>query len=673
MTRQMSKGAQVAFANSWLEGRGIEAQTVDTLSHIDGSLSYEENIKNMKRMLGMGGRSEQKAARGLSAAECDVAIGNCDAGFAADCKDACVCGDPDACEVVEQKATPKATSKPKLKTVEDVEQWLSEKYTEYGGEWEFKSSPEYKQIYPRILKIYGERNKQREKMSKQVAIVKNPYGTGYAIQFVSTKNAYAGGGGMMGGLSTFNTVGKAVAEAKRSGYEVLSRPTKTESSNDVKKITNNMPAGYAIHKWSYEDRTGKVTAHAVMFKGNPVAFAGVRHPQNKTFKSLTDARKALKEHLDTERLKEQVKTERAHLAKHGNIGKTGYIKPTAATKPTRDTSVPDVLATPTAGMQDALNTAIAAGFTGKPKRGLVSQKEHELAETIKEWGKGKHTAKPKAKKATAKPKPKAKTATKMNCKYRVDEFEPMSQKWMAKTTMPLQDSLADARKMIAAAVKKRNKEIAKKAGDMRPRAWGADPEYGALRIVKLCNGIETEHCPATKKDVAQYPEYKGIYHRVGALVRNPTTKTRVQWEMPNPVKTVATPKAKAKNATVAPKPKRDIPIPNVLAKPTAGMQTALPTFQRSGAFDATADIGSARKTTKPKAKKPAAKPKPKAKRTVRKVAAKPKASTANVLKGTKLTRIQQKHLKDYGYVNVSHNKKRYRLTPSRVKRGIIQR
>jgi len=112
MTRQMLRGSQVAFAKAWLERKGIEAQTVDIHSLIDSSLSYEENIKNVKSYLGMGGRSEKKATRIMSAAECDVAIGNCHAGFVEDCKDACECGDPDACDVAGETVSTPPTKKP---------------------------------------------------------------------------------------------------------------------------------------------------------------------------------------------------------------------------------------------------------------------------------------------------------------------------------------------------------------------------------------------------------------------------------------------------------------------------------------------------------------------------------------------------------------------------------
>lgn len=99
MTRQMSAGSQIAFTRAWLESQGIEAQTVDVESHIDRSLSYEENIKKMKRMLGMGGRSTQQATPTMTAGECDVAIGNYEAGYnGTTMKDACECGHPDACE-----------------------------------------------------------------------------------------------------------------------------------------------------------------------------------------------------------------------------------------------------------------------------------------------------------------------------------------------------------------------------------------------------------------------------------------------------------------------------------------------------------------------------------------------------------------------------------------------
>ena len=110
MTPQMARGAQVAFGKSWLERRGIESQTVDVHSHIDSSLSYEENIKKFKRMLGMGGRSTQQATPTMTAGECDVAIGNYEAGYnGTTMKDACECGHPDACVDLERKKAKKAS------------------------------------------------------------------------------------------------------------------------------------------------------------------------------------------------------------------------------------------------------------------------------------------------------------------------------------------------------------------------------------------------------------------------------------------------------------------------------------------------------------------------------------------------------------------------------------
>ena len=120
MTRQMSAGSQIAFTKAWLERQGIEAQTIDVEAHIDPSLSYEENIKLMKRQFKLGGgRSRQKATRDLSAAECDVAIGNYRGGYNhGSMKDACACGHPDACvdlerAVREAAAKPKATKRKK--------------------------------------------------------------------------------------------------------------------------------------------------------------------------------------------------------------------------------------------------------------------------------------------------------------------------------------------------------------------------------------------------------------------------------------------------------------------------------------------------------------------------------------------------------------------------------
>lgn len=94
----------------------------------------------------------------------------------------------------------------------------------------------------------------------------------------------------------------------------------SKKQDSVKIITDKMPDGYEIHKWSYIDRAGKQTVHAVLFEGKPV------FGQNKTFGSLTDARKAVKEHDDTQRLREQVRKEREYFEKHGHLGKTGYIR-----------------------------------------------------------------------------------------------------------------------------------------------------------------------------------------------------------------------------------------------------------------------------------------------------------------------------------------------------------
>jgi hypothetical protein len=109
----MPAGAQIAFTKSWLERQGIEAQTIDVEAHIDPSLSYEENIKLMKRQFKLGGgRSRQKATRDLSAAECDVAIGNYHAGYNhGSMTDACACGHPDACVDLERAGREAAAPK----------------------------------------------------------------------------------------------------------------------------------------------------------------------------------------------------------------------------------------------------------------------------------------------------------------------------------------------------------------------------------------------------------------------------------------------------------------------------------------------------------------------------------------------------------------------------------
>ena len=133
-----------------------------------------------------------------------------------------------------------------------------------------------------------------------------------------------------------------------------------------------MPAGYEIRKWSFEDNAGKHTAHAVLFQGKS-AFG-----QNKTFKSLTDARKAVKEHADTQRLRKQIKEERAHLAKHGNLGKTGYIKPKAKAKPKTTKKVKTATKAQTASYAAKLKAERKASETS-PKR--VYNKDYKPATT----------------------------------------------------------------------------------------------------------------------------------------------------------------------------------------------------------------------------------------------------------------------------------------------------
>ena len=99
------------------------------------------------------------------------------------------------------------------------------------------------------------------------------------------------------------------------------RRNKMVNLNSVKSITNNLPEGYVIRKWRHEDNYGhKLTSYAVYLRGTPV------FPQNKTFSTLTAARKAVKEHADTERLRKQIQEERAYFEKYGNLGKTGYIR-----------------------------------------------------------------------------------------------------------------------------------------------------------------------------------------------------------------------------------------------------------------------------------------------------------------------------------------------------------
>lgn len=123
---------------------------------------------------------------------------------------------------------------------------------------------------------------------------------------------------------------------------VIAKKKKAAKKQDsVKIITKNLPDGYEIHKWSYVDRAGKQTVHAVIFEGNP-AFG-----QNKTFTSLTDARKAVKEHADTQRLRKQIREEREYFEKHGHLGKTGYLKKETITLKNEPTKPTEFQADPT--------------------------------------------------------------------------------------------------------------------------------------------------------------------------------------------------------------------------------------------------------------------------------------------------------------------------------------
>lgn len=103
------------------------------------------------------------------------------------------------------------------------------------------------------------------------------------------------------------------------------KPTKPEDS--IKIITNNMPDGYEIHKWSYTDSAGKHTVHAVIFEDKP-AFG-----QNKTFDSLTDARKAAKEHASNERSRQRNIADRKQLEEKGYIGTPLKKEPEPIQKP----------------------------------------------------------------------------------------------------------------------------------------------------------------------------------------------------------------------------------------------------------------------------------------------------------------------------------------------------
>ena len=152
MTHRMPAGAQIAFTKSWLERQGIEAQTIDVEAYIDPSLSYEENIKLFKRQFKLGGgRSRKRATRDLSAAECDVAIGNYQAGFNHEVTvDACACGHPDACVDLERagRAAKKKAAAPKRKkvpyfTISKADRLIAENFTSRSD----------KQLHTDIIKL----------------------------------------------------------------------------------------------------------------------------------------------------------------------------------------------------------------------------------------------------------------------------------------------------------------------------------------------------------------------------------------------------------------------------------------------------------------------------------------------------------------------------------------
>ena len=480
MTRQMPAGAQVAFAKDWFERQGIPAETIDVAAYIDRSLSYEENIKNLRRQFGAGkrGMDAPKVARGMTAAECDVAIGNFDAGYNHQVtKDACACGHPDACEKLEQRraAKPKKTAaKPQPPTME-------------------------------------------------------PTATEVAWQAARLHEREA-------------AASKTVATAKP---EVRLFPPPDPKKKDYKPAKT----------WE--------------------AFVRLNEPQ------ITRHTAGIKEWASD--IKDRKKGEKLFQREVREY----RIAITDIWSETKLKTEPTPPQTP------------AAALASKPIK-------------------------------AAKPK-------RAECVYRVDEFKQIAFTWYASSWIPLQNSLDAAKKLVAKATKKRQRQIDKANRDWRPNAWGADPEHGPRRIVKICNGKEVEYYPATKADEARYPENKAMFHKVGAGAH----------------------KTAAKKPAAAPQARKPAPTPSVPPILTAPPELAVDVLGGGMGLTPTP-------AAKPK-RKSAAKPKKQPKKTAaaktRKTAkktAKPKAKKTAAT--PKLTPSQREYLAIQGFVMVKRGGKYVRIT-----------
>lgn len=436
MTHQMARGSQVAFCNSWLERQNIESQTVDVHSHIDGSLSYEENIKKMKRMLGMGGRSTQQATPTMTAGECDVAIGNYEAGYnGTTMKDACECGHPDACEELERKkAKPKKTTPKRKAAIERIELRTGRKYPRTKKELETHWG--WSIEITRGTKTFLGESEPQVTIYAKGGIKRHPgigTNTALAIRDFCNKNK----------IPTIAERTKAAARAVPPASPKKTEYTPAKTWEEFVRANDSQIHKHSakIKEWAMgiKDKKRRETLFNKEIRQYRIDITDIwskTKPKAKTTSATVDKfRKLLIKHPDRrvktiERMRdllishtlgrdfggsmEDYYKQRPDLkitdeglkaliseAGRGTIKATPTPRLPPLTPPAAAPKSPDK-------MHDDLTAAITGGFSAKPKKGLVSQKEHELGKTLLQWGKGIHTPPPTAKPAKApKPKPKA--------------------------------------------------------------------------------------------------------------------------------------------------------------------------------------------------------------------------------------------------------------------------
>lgn len=436
----MSAGSQIAFTKSWLERQGIEAQLIDVEAYIDPSLSYEENIKLMKREFKLGGgRSRQPAARGLTAAECDVAIGNYEAGYnGEEMRKACLCGQPDACVDLERAGRAAKAKKAKPTTVkqEVTLKTIGGRYHLCSGKSkpvEILQEDAYKFVCDKVHKDFAGKRVSNKKLR----------------EYAEKHGFYPG------------WVESAYDKIKPSrSIDSIERDIKKVDEKSYKRVKashafgGNLPGGGALDRDMQRIWEGKRTLKAELERAKQQATAAPkRKPAKKADKEPWEMRRD--EYVDRHIRSPAMHWESVRLA----LSK-GYKVPArvlkdypdlvAAAKTTRPAkpAVPDVLETPTKRMRDELDAALAGGFTAKPMRARITREEHELEKTLREWGKGVHTVPPALAPAAPKRKTAAKAATKPPAKSK-------PKKAAAKTTKPKAKKPAPAGTVLTAAQKKR--------------------------------------------------------------------------------------------------------------------------------------------------------------------------------------------------------------------------